>query len=57
MCKLVTIENSNGVKIEVADIKVEIIKKLYHWRMLVTKLIISMYLAQLWMKAVQTSRI
>ena len=28
MCKLVTIENSNGVKIEVADIKVEIIKKI-----------------------------
>lgn len=28
MCKLVTIENSNGAKIEVADIKVEIIKKI-----------------------------
>ncbi|MCH5270361.1 MAG: nucleotidyltransferase domain-containing protein [Lachnospiraceae bacterium] len=28
MCKLVTIENSNGAKIEVADIKAEIIKKI-----------------------------
>lgn len=28
MCKLVTIENSNGAKIKVADIKVEIIKKI-----------------------------
>lgn len=28
MCRLVTIENSNGVKIKVADIKAEIIKKI-----------------------------
>ena len=28
MCKLVTVENSNGTKIEVADIKAEIIKKI-----------------------------
>lgn len=28
MCKLVTIENCNGTEIEVADIKVEIIKKI-----------------------------
>lgn len=28
MCKLVTIENSNGTKIKVAEIKAEIIKKI-----------------------------
>lgn len=28
MCKLVTIENSNGTKIKVADIKADIIKKI-----------------------------
>ena len=28
MCKLVTIENSNGAKIEIADIKAEIIKEI-----------------------------